>query len=92
MHLARDWDIKVVERKLSMDEVIAAWDAGKLREAFGTGTAAVISPIGSIMHKEKNIVINGAKTGALSMKLYEAITGIQYGEKPDKFNWVIKIK
>jgi len=92
IHLARDWGIKVVERRLSMDEVIAAWDAGKLREAFGTGTAAVISPIGSIMHKEKNIVINGGKTGALSTKLYETITGIQYGEKPDKFNWVTRIK
>jgi branched-chain amino acid aminotransferase len=92
IHLARDWGIKVVERKLAMDEIIEAWDKGKLREAFGTGTAAVISPIGSITHKEKNLLINGGKTGDLSLKLYEAITGIQYGEKPDKFNWVIKIK
>ncbi len=92
IHLARDWGMKVVERKLSMDEVMEAWEKGKLKEAFGTGTAAVISPIGSIMHKEKNIVINGGKTGALSQKLYDTITGIQYGEKPDKFSWINKIK
>jgi len=92
IHLAKDWGVKVVERKLSMDEVIEAWEKGNLREAFGTGTAAVISPIGSISHKEKDILINGGKTGTLSQKLYDTITSIQYGEKPDKFSWVHKLK
>jgi len=92
IHLARDWGMKVVERRLAMDEVIEAWESGKLKEAFGTGTAAVISPIGSITHKEKTIVINDDKIGTLSQKLYDMITGIQYGEKPDKFSWITKIK
>jgi len=92
IHLARDWGMKVVERRLAMDEVIEAWESGKLKEAFGTGTAAVISPIGSITHKEKTIVINDDKIGTLSQKLYDTITGIQYGEKPDKFSWITKIK
>lgn len=92
IHLARDWGMKVVERKISMDEVIEAWEKGNLREAFGTGTAAVISPIGSITHNEKNIIINDGKIGTLSRKLYDTITGIQYGEKQDKFGWCYKIK
>ncbi|MDD5397440.1 MAG: branched-chain amino acid aminotransferase [Dehalococcoidia bacterium] len=92
IHLARDWGMKVIERKLSMDEVIDAWEKGKLKEAFGTGTAAVISPIGSITHKEKTILINKGRTGQLSQKLYDTITGIQYGENPDKFSWIHKIK
>jgi len=92
IHLAKDWGMKVIERKLSMDEVIDAWEKGKLKEAFGTGTAAVISPIGSITHKEKTILINKGQTGSLSQKLYDTITGIQYGEKPDKFSWIHKIK
>ena len=92
IQLARDWGMKVSERRLSMDEVIAASEKGTLKEAFGTGTAAVISPIGLIHHKGKNISVNKGKVGELSLKLYDAITGIQYGEKPDKHGWVYKIK
>jgi len=92
LHLARDWGMNVVERRISMDEVIQAWESGTLKEAFGTGTAAVISPIGSITHKEKTIVINDGKIGTLSQKLYDTITSIQYGERPDKFSWITKIK
>ena len=92
IQLAKDWGMKVSERRLPIDEVIAAGEKGTLKEAFGTGTAAVISPIGLIQHKGKDIVVNKGKVGSLSLKLYDAITGIQYGEKPDKFGWVYKIK
>jgi branched-chain amino acid aminotransferase len=92
IHLAKDWGLKVSERKLAMDEVMRAAEKGTLKEAFGTGTAAVISPIGLIHHKGKDIVINKGKPGDLSLKLYDNITGIQYGEKPDKFGWIYKIK
>lgn len=92
IHLAKDWGMKVSERRLPIDEVIAAAEKGTLKEAFGTGTAAVISPIGLIQHKGKDIMVNKGKVGSLSLKLYDAITGIQYGEKPDKFGWVYKIK
>lgn len=92
LHLARDWGIKVSERKLPMDEVVQAAESGKLKEAFGTGTAAVISPVGLIHHKGKDLIINNGKPGELSLKLYETITGIQYGDKPDKFGWTYKIR
>ncbi|MGA2367888.1 MAG: branched-chain amino acid aminotransferase [Dehalococcoidia bacterium] len=92
IQIARDWGMEVNERRISMDELMKAADSGRLKEAFGTGTAAVISPVGAIKHKNKTITINGGKTGKLALKLYNTITGIQYGEKPDKFKWVYKIK
>ena len=92
IHLAKDWGLKVNERKLPLDEVFEAAAKGTLKEAFGTGTAAVISPVGLIQHKGKSITINNNKPGELSIKLYDAITAIQYGEKPDKFGWCYKIK
>lgn len=92
IHLAKSWGMKVGERRLPMDEIVAAAKKGTLKEAFGTGTAAVISPVGAISHKGKNIIVNKGKAGPLALKLYDAITGIQYGEKPDKFGWVYKIK
>lgn len=92
IRLARDWGIPVHERRIPMDEIIEASQNGSLNEAFGTGTAAVISPIGGIQHKDKMITVNKGKVGKLSLKLYDEITGIQYGEKPDKFGWITKIK
>jgi branched-chain amino acid aminotransferase len=87
IHLAADWKIKVSERKVSIDEVFAASKKGKLKEVFGSGTAAVISPVGEIHHGGQKIVVNDNKIGSLAQKLYDEITGIQYGEKPDKFGW-----
>jgi branched-chain amino acid aminotransferase len=92
IHLAKDWGMKVSERRLPMDEIVQAVENGTLREAFGTGTAAVISPIGLIQHKDKTLILNQQKPGPLALKLYDMITGIQYGEKPDKFGWIYKIK
>ena len=87
LEVARGWGIKVSERKISIDEVLSASREGKLKEVFGTGTAAVISPVGEIQHKETLIRINDGKTGDLSQRLYDEITGIQYGERPDRFGW-----
>jgi branched-chain amino acid aminotransferase len=87
IHLANEWKIKVVERKLSIDDVFKASKEGKLKEAFGSGTAAVISPVGEIHHNKKRIIINKGKIGPLSQKLYDEITGIQYGEKVDRPGW-----
>jgi branched-chain amino acid aminotransferase len=91
IELARSWGLKVSERPYTIDEVIEASKNGRLKEAFGTGTAAVISPIGEIAHGDTKIVLNGGKTGPLSQRLYDEITGIQYGKRPDKFGWVVKI-
>lgn len=91
IHLAKDWGMDVEERRISIDEVISASNEGRLKEVFGTGTAAVISPIAEIQHNNKLITINGKKTGAFSQKLFDEITGIQYGEKEDKFGWCYSI-
>jgi branched-chain amino acid aminotransferase len=87
IQVARDWGIKVTERRISIDEVLASSKEGTLKEVFGTGTAAVISPVGEIQHNDTLIRINGGKTGEISQRLYDEITGIQYGERPDKFGW-----
>ena len=87
LHLAKEWKIKTIERRISIDEVFKTSKEGKLKEVFGTGTAAVISPVGEIHHNDNRIVINDGKIGPLSKKLYDEITGIQYGEKVDKYGW-----
>jgi len=85
--LAREWGMNVSERNLSIDEVIEAHNNGKLNEVFGTGTAAVISPVGTLAYKEKDYVINDMKIGPIAQKFYDTITGIQYGVIEDKHNW-----
>lgn len=85
--LMRDWGLKVSERAISIDEVIAASKNGTLAEMWGTGTAAVVSPVGELGYKGEKIVINGGKTGPLTQKLYDAIVGIQYGQTNDAHGW-----
>ncbi len=87
LHLAKSWKIKVSERRISIDELFEASKKGRLNEAFGTGTAAVISPVGEIHHEGKKIVINENKIGPLAQRFYDEITGIQYGERPDPYGW-----
>jgi branched-chain amino acid aminotransferase len=85
--LARDWGLRVSERPVTIDEVVEAAAAGTLQEMWGTGTAAVVSPVGELGYQGRPIVINGGKTGALTTRLYEAITAIQYGMAPDVHGW-----
>ena len=92
IELLRSWGVKVTERKLSIEEVAAASADGKLSEAFGTGTAAVISPIGELQWGNTNIQINSGKIGNLSQKLYDTLTAIQWGRLEDSFNWTTEIK
>ena len=91
INLARHMGIKVSERRLSIKEVCAAADAGKLQEAFGSGTAAVISPMGELNVEGKKIIINDGKIGELSQKLYDTLTGIQWGKIEDEFGWSVEI-
>ena len=79
IHILKDWGYKVEERELSIDELMEAGRNGKLTEAFGTGTAAVISPVGQLYYKGEEVVINNFKTGELTQKLYDTLTGIQWG-------------
>ena len=79
------------ERKLSIEEVAKAYEEGRLVEAFGTGTAAVISPIGLLKWGDDLMEINGGKIGELSQKMYDTITGIQYGTVDDSYGWIQKV-
>jgi branched-chain amino acid aminotransferase len=89
--LLRDWGFAVGERQLSIDEVIAAAAAGTLKEMWGTGTAAVISPVGELAFKHHRIAINGGRIGELTQKLYDTIVGIQYGTAPDPHRWTVEV-
>ena len=91
IQLVKDWGISLSERFLSIDEVISAAKDGRLQEAFGTGTAAVISPVGQITYKGEDHIVAGGKMGELSQRLYNEIVGIQYGEKEDPYGWREKI-
>lgn len=91
INLAKSMGVKVTERRLAIDEVFEAARNGKLNEAFGSGTAAVISPIGELNKDGERVVINGGKIGALSQKLYDTLTGIQWGKIEDSFGWSVKI-
>ena len=92
LKLAPQLGIPATERRISIEEVVEGIEKGTLKECFGTGTAAVISPVGEICYKEKAYVINNKETGELTKKLFEYITGIQYGEKEDPFNWTVVLE
>lgn len=89
--LLKSWGLTVKERKITIEELFAAYENGEVEEAFGTGTAAVISPIGEMKWKERQIVINNRETGELAQKLYQTLTGIQTGKESDPFGWVVKV-
>ena len=85
--LCRDWGYDVEERKISVDELIEAAHNGTLEEVFGTGTAAVVSPVGKLRYKDEVFVIGDGKIGELTQKLYDELTGIQWGKRPDTRGW-----
>jgi branched-chain amino acid aminotransferase len=87
LHLARQWGMPVEERPVSMDELILAHKKGQLKEAFGAGTAAVISPVGRINHMGEDIVISETM-GPVAQRFYTAITDIQFGDAEDRYNWL----
>jgi branched-chain amino acid aminotransferase len=89
--LMREWGLKVSERPIDIAEVLAAAQSGKLREAWGTGTAAVISPVGELAFKAERLVIGGGKIGELTQRLYQAITDIQYARVPDTRGWTVEV-
>jgi len=91
IEVLRSLGYKVSERLLSVDELFDAIKAGKLEEAWGCGTAAVVSPIGRLMYQDVEYVINGEKIGEVTQKLYDILTGIQWGKLEDKYSWIHKI-
>lgn len=92
IQLLKYWHMPVSERKISIEEVHQAYKNGVLEEVFGTGTAAVISPVGELFWNNEKMVVNGGKTGELSMKLYNTLTSIQLGKEEDPFGWVVELE
>ena len=91
IRLCKDWGYEVEERKISAEELLEAQKNGTLEEVFGTGTAAVISPVGKLRYKDEVMTIANGETGPLSLKLYETITGIQTGKIEDTRGWRVKV-
>ncbi|MCI9194263.1 MAG: branched-chain amino acid aminotransferase [Angelakisella sp.] len=91
IQLLRDWGLNVSERRISIEELDKANDEGRVLEAFGTGTAAVISPIGELRWGEKKMIFHGGSIGQLTQRLYDTLTGIQYGRLPDPHGWSVVV-
>ncbi|MDU4504699.1 MAG: aminotransferase class IV, partial [Staphylococcus warneri] len=87
IELAKELGYEVEERKVSIDELFEAYDKGELTEVFGSGTAAVISPVGTLKYEDREIVINNNEPGEITKKLYDTYTGIQSGKLEDKHGW-----
>lgn len=92
LELCRSWGMEVEERKVSVEELLQAQKDGKLEECFGSGTAAVISPVGKLRYKDEVMTIGGGAIGPVSQKLYDTVTGIQLGRLEDPFGWRVVVE
>ena len=92
IQILKDEGIPVTERRITVDELLEALKEGRLEEAWGTGTAAVISPIGKFVINDKEYVVNNGEIGKVSQMLYDEITGIQSGKIEDTRDWILKVK
>lgn len=92
MQLAPDLGLEPEERCITIEEVCEGIASGHVKEIFGAGTAAVISPVGKLSYRDKEYVVNKNETGPWSQKFFDTLTGIQYGELEDKYGWVHKVK
>lgn len=92
IEIMKSWGLNVSERRISIDELAQAAKEGRLKEAFGTGTAAVISPIGELKWGDDIMTINNGKIGPVSQRLYDTLTGIQWGKIKDTMGWTVEVK
>ncbi len=91
LQLAQDKGYQTEERRISVQELFDAYERGGLTEAFGTGTAAVISPVGEMEYQGKSMVLNDHKIGNISQEMYDTLVGIQRGDLPDIYGWTVKL-
>ena len=91
LFLCRQWGMDVEERKVSVDELIAAQKSGKLEEVFGTGTAAVISPVGKLRYMDEVMTIGDGNIGPVTQKLYDTLPGKQWGTVEDTNGWIVPL-
>jgi branched-chain amino acid aminotransferase len=89
--LLRDWGVRVTERPITIDEIVAAANNGSLAEVWGTGTAAAISPVGELSYRGQRLVVNHGTIGDLSQRLFDALRAIQYATAPDPHHWLTEI-
>jgi len=92
LELLRSWGVPVEERLVTAQELFDAAEAGTLEEAWGTGTAAVVSPIGLLAWGDQKVTVSGGQIGALTQKLYDTLTGIQWGTQPDPYGWTVPVE
>lgn len=92
LQLLRSWNIPTEERQISIDEIITAEENGRLNEAFASGTAAVISSVGELTYRDRTITICENTVGPIAQRLYDQLTGIQWGRLPDTFGWITEVK
>ena len=88
LELARHWDLKTSERRISIDEVLEGLESGRVSEVFGAGTAAVISPVGLLHYRGQSSQVGDGQTGPVAKRFFEHLTAIQYGRENDPFGWV----
>ena len=88
LELGKYWGLKVKEGRITIDEVLNGLKDGTVSEVFGAGTAAVISPVGTLSYKGEDYQVSDGETGPVAMRFYEHLTGIQYGKEADPFDWV----
>ena len=91
LELGKHWGLKVSERRVSIDEILKGLKDGSVTEIFGSGTAAVISPVGVLSYKGEECQVGNGETGPITSRFYEELTGIQYGKVADPFDWVESI-
>lgn len=92
IELLRDWGVEVLEEPLAIADLMSAAKDGRLEEVFGTGTAAVICPVGHLRFKEDTVQVGNGQTGELTRRLYDTLTGIQWGTVPDTKGWIVPVK
>ncbi len=91
IELLRSWDVEVEETQITIDELIQLSEQGELKEAFGTGTAAVISPIGELNYDGRIVTLGNGEIGELTCKIYDEVTGIQTGKIEDRYDWTLRV-
>ena len=92
IELLKDWGYEVVEGKIAIADIMAAAREGKLEEVFGTGTAAVVSPVKELVWKGEHAYIGDGKIGPVTQKLYDTMTGMQWGKLPDTKGWIVPVE
>ena len=92
LHILKDWGYKVNETRLAIDDLMKAGHDGTLEEVFGTGTAAVVSPVGELRYRDDVVTINEFQIGELTQKLYDTLTGIQWGKIEDQYGWTVPVE